>query len=289
MNDQELLILLNDLESDRVERKASNSDPKKLRQSICAFANDLPNHQQPGVLFIGVNDNGACSNFDVTDEVLLNLSNMRADGKILPFPIMTVSQRILQGCTLAVVIVEPSDSPPIRYDGRTWVRVGPRRALASAEEERRLNEKRRFKDQPFDVRPFISASLNNLDLSLFQQNYLPSAIAPDVLEENNRPLHQQLTSVRFTTPPPDSYPTTLGILVVGYEPRAFMPGAYIQFVHFDGIEITDPIRDQKELDGPLLDILQRLDDLLQLNISISTDVMAQPIEIQHPDYPIVAL
>lgn len=67
MNDQELEILLNDMESDRVERKASISDRGKLCEAICAFANDLPNHQKPGVLFIGVNDNGTCANLTITD------------------------------------------------------------------------------------------------------------------------------------------------------------------------------------------------------------------------------
>ena len=58
--DQELLTLLNDLESDRVERKQSfkGNVPKKARQAVCAFANDLPNYNKAGVLFIGVNDDG---------------------------------------------------------------------------------------------------------------------------------------------------------------------------------------------------------------------------------------
>lgn len=43
--DQELLHMLEDLESDRVERKESFSGDvsKKAREAICAFANDLPN------------------------------------------------------------------------------------------------------------------------------------------------------------------------------------------------------------------------------------------------------
>src|SRR5438045_5976045 len=40
MNDQELLQLLHDIESDRVERKESLSDPDRAREAICAFAND---------------------------------------------------------------------------------------------------------------------------------------------------------------------------------------------------------------------------------------------------------
>ncbi|MBI4604647.1 MAG: putative DNA binding domain-containing protein [Planctomycetes bacterium] len=60
-SDAELERLLGDLEPERVERKASWSGdaPDRCRQAICAFANDLPDHRLPGVLFIGVNDEGS--------------------------------------------------------------------------------------------------------------------------------------------------------------------------------------------------------------------------------------
>lgn len=125
MNDEELEVLLKDLESDRVERKASISDKGKLCEAVCAFANDLPNHQKPGVLFIGVKDDGNCANLTIDDRLLLTLSAMRSDGNILPFPTMVVQKRNIGGCELAVVIVEPSDAPPVRFNGRVWVRVGP--------------------------------------------------------------------------------------------------------------------------------------------------------------------
>lgn len=289
MDDRELAALLADLESDRVERKASISDSKKIRQAICAFANDLPNHQKPGVLFVGVNDDGTCANLSITDQLLVSLSSIRSEGKILPFPVLQVNKRILNNCELAVVIVQPSDAPPVRFEGRTYIRIGPRRAIATPEEERRLNEKRRARDLPFDLRPFISASLQDLNLDLFEREYLTSALAPEVLDENNRSLEQQLISLRFTTPEPDLYPTSLGILVVGQEPRQFIPGFYIQFVRFDGTELTDPIQDQKEIGGPLLDLLRYIDEVLQLNISTASDLTTQPVEIKQPDYPIVAL
>ena len=289
MDDQELAALLGDLESDRVERKASISDGKKIRQAFCAFANDLPNHKKPGVLFVGVNDDGTCASLPITDELLLNLSNIRSEGKILPFPVLQVNKRVLDGCELAVVIVEPSDAPPVRFDGRTHIRVGPRRATATPEEERRLNEKRRARDLPFDLRPFISASIDDLNLDVFQREYLTSALAPEVLDENQRSLTQKLTSLRFTTPEPNSRPTSLGILVAGKEPRQFIPGFYIQFVRFDGTELTDPIRDQKDISGSLIDLLRYVDEVLQANISTASDITAQPIEIKQPDYPIVAL
>jgi ATP-dependent DNA helicase RecG len=289
MDDQELAILLEDLESDRIERKASTSDGKKIRQAICAFANDLANHQKPGVLFVGVNDDGSCANLAIDDALLLNLAGIRSEGKILPFPVLQVNKRTINNCELAVVIVEPSDAPPVRFEGRTYIRVGPRRATATPEEERRLNEKRRARDLPFDLRPSISATLDDLDLENFQHEYLTSALAPEVLAENQRSLLQKLISLRFATPEPNSVPTSLGILVAGKEPRQFIPGFYLQFVRFDGTELTDPIRDQKDIGGSLVTLLRYTDEVLQANISIATDITAQPIEIKHPDYPIVAL
>ena len=287
MDDQALSDLFKDLESDRVERKASDSDQNKIRQAICAFANDLPNDQQPGVIFIGAYDDGSCANFPITDELLRTLADMRSDGNILPFPVITVGKRIIEGCELAIITAEPSDDMPVRFNGRIWIRIGPRRATATAEEERRLSEKRRTRDLPFDLRPFPSASIADLNLEFFQREYLTSTLAPEVLEENHRPVEQQLLSVRFLTL--DQHPTALGILVVGREPRQFIPGAYIQFLRIDGTELGDPIKDQKEIGGALLDVLRILDETLQVNISVASDLTSQSIEIKQPDYPIEAL
>ncbi len=289
MDSQELAKLLHDLESDRVERKASISDVKKIRQAICAFANDLPDRKQPGIIFVGVNDNGSCSNLDITDRLLLTIANMRDDGNILPFPTIKVQKENIDNCELVIVIVEPADAPPVRFDGRTWVRAGPRRATATAAEERSLNEKRRSRDLPFDLRPFSSGSIDDLDIDNILQEYLALAIAPEILAENQRTTFQQLNSLRFTTIDTPPLPTTLGILVAGKEPRRFIPGFYLQFVRFDGIDVTDSIKDQKEISGTLTNLLRDIDEILKLNISVSSDLTAQPIEIRQPDYPIVAL
>lgn len=55
-------------------------------------------------------------------------------------------------------------------------------------------------------------------------------------------------------------PTNLGILVTGKSPRMFIPGAYIQFLRIDGIELSDPIINQKAIDGYLDRMLRLLDE-----------------------------
>jgi ATP-dependent DNA helicase RecG len=204
-------------------------------------------------------------------------------------PTMIVQKRIFMGCEVAVVAVEPSDAPPIRYRGRVYVRVGPTSRLASAEEERRLSERRRARDLPFDLQPLPSARLTDLDKELFQRLYLPSAVSPEILEENRRSLEHQMSSLRFVTAEEPHLPTILGVLVVGIDPRRFIPGDYIQFLRIDGTELTDPLKDQKEIDGALSDLLRLLDEILRANIAVASDPTADPVEIRRPDYPLAAL
>jgi ATP-dependent DNA helicase RecG len=214
---------------------------------------------------------------------------MRSDGAITPFPSITVEKRTLAACEVAVVIVQPADAPPVRYGGRVWVRIGPSTTVATAEEERRLAEKRRSKDLHFELSLVRTASIVDLDLDLFSRAYLPSAVSPDVLEQNQRSMNQQLVSTRFVGVGSDAPPTVLGTLVIGKEPRDWVPGAYVQFLRIDGTELTDPIVDQKEISGPLPEMLRYLDEVLQAHVSVATDVRSRPVEVRAPDYPMVAL
>ena len=287
LSDEELLELLVDLESDRVERKSSLSEREKIRETICAFTNDLPDHQKPGVLFIGVRDDGSCVGLPITDELLRTIAHWRDDGTILPLPAMTVQKRTFRGCEMAVVVVQPSEFPPVRYKSKICVRVGPRRGYATAEEERRLTERRRAAILPFDQQAVRGATLDDLDLDFFRRHYLPSTVSPEILVANDRSLEQQLASLRFLTR--DGTPNVGAVLVLGKDPRQWLAGAYVQFLRIDGGELTDPIRHQRELAGPMADTMRQLDELLEANISVSVDIRSSPIEQRRPDYPIVAL
>ena len=198
LDNQDLLRLLHAGELDRVEFKDSLSGDAstKIREAICAFANDLPDHRLPGVVFVGVRNDGTVSGLPVTDELLLQLADMKTDGNIVPPPSMVVERRSLCGNDVAVVTVQPSDSPPARYQGRVHIRIGPRRGIATAQDERVLNEKRRYRDKPFDIHPIPSAVLNDLDIRYFEYQYLPQAFAREVLEANDRSLEEQLAATK---------------------------------------------------------------------------------------------
>ena len=97
---------------------------------------------------------------------------------------------------MAVVTVFPSDMPPVKYNGRIWIRTGPRRAIANEQDERILNERRRHKNLPYDLYPVPTATIADLSRALFEDEYLPAAFAPDILAANKRTYEERLASCR---------------------------------------------------------------------------------------------
>jgi ATP-dependent DNA helicase RecG len=283
---ERLRALFEGQEADHVERKRNAKELSDIRKAICAFANDLPNSSRTGFVFVGQEDDLNCANLDISDELLLRLSGLRDDGSIQPFPTMRVTREKIGDCTVAVIAVEPSFNPPVRVDGRVWVRVGPRRAQASSEEERRLLEKRRWGSLPFDAHGLVGTALSDLDLRRFELELLPAIVPTDVLEQNHRPLDQQLAALRLVTR--DATPTVTGILFLGKSPLDWIPGAYIQFLRIAGTALTDPMTDQKTISGTLPDQVRQIDELLSLNVRNSAAVGGES-RIEQVDYPIEAL
>jgi ATP-dependent DNA helicase RecG len=286
LSDDDLRGLLRLGEADHVERTVSLTDRRKFGEAICAFANDLPGRGQTGVLFLGVKDNGDCANVAIEEQTLQTLMGFRTDGTILPPPMMTVRRLNLDGCAMAVVEVMPSDNPPIKYDGRVCIRIGPRRGFATSEEERRLIEKRRWGALPFDQQPVPGTTLQDLDSLRFREEYLPVAVHPDILIENQRSTEQQMRALGLLGV--DQQPTVLGLLLCGKNARGWLPGAYVQFVRYPGTEIGDIIQDQKEIDGPLAEMFRRLDEVIANNIAQPAD-LSGTTQRTSPSYPTIAL
>jgi ATP-dependent DNA helicase RecG len=104
MDEGEIVVLIADLETDRVERKASLSDADRVSEAISAFANDLPGHRAPGVVAIGVDDGGKPTGLAVDDALLRRFADLRDNGKISPFPSLAVSCVSLDGVAVATPV-----------------------------------------------------------------------------------------------------------------------------------------------------------------------------------------
>lgn len=279
--------LLSDLESDRVERTVSTTNTDKFAQAICAFGNDYPGHRQPGYLMVGAADDGSLSGLTVTDELLRNLAAIRSDGNVLPPPAMTVEKVVLPAGELAVVTVQPSTVPPVRYKGRVHIRIGPRKGIASEQEERILSERRASLLTTFDAQPVPDASLGDLTMRLFDE-YRMQTVDAEVIEANHRTTEEKLASLRCFDLRAGR-PTVAGLLLFGTNPRYFLPGAYVQFLRFPGTTLTDRPDDEREISGDMRTIVETVRQKIVAFNAVQSTAGEGFRDQPRPDYPEWAL
>lgn len=287
MTKVDIIALIRDQESDRVERTTTTKDTDKFCKAICAFANDLPNHGLPGYLAIGLNDDGSCSGLTATDELLCYLADLRQNGLILPQPSMRIDTIKIDDHDVVIVEVQPHPLPPVRYKGQIWVRIGPTKSIASQQDEHILSEKRLSKIKHFDALPCFEATLNDLALNLFSV-YRSKAVAPDVIEANHRTIEEQLAALRCFDLK-THLPTHAGIILFGNNPRYFLSGDYVQYLKFPGVSLSDTPIDQAEITGDLSLIMRELDLRIKTNIQTRLTSVSLLQEQMCPDYPFDAL
>ena len=261
----EVLTLLNDIENYHIERTVSTDKMDKFCQAICAFSNDMPNSGKKGYLIIGAADDGVISGLKVDDKLYKTITSIHSDGNIQPFPIMSVEKFSYDSGDLLVVEVTPHKYPPIKYKGRTWIRIGPRKDIASEMEERALMERRRANILSFETYPCIDSSLDDLKIDLFKNTYLPTIMDEDALVGDKRDIKQQLSALRLYNTTEDC-PTYAAILLFGKNPEYYLPGAYVQYVRFDGDDNAADIVNEHKFAGCLIEILPKLDTFIETAI-----------------------
>ena len=261
----EIQELLYSTETYRVERTTSTGDMDKFQEAICAFANDLPNSRKNSYLILGAYDNGELSGLKVTDDLLKKIAAIRSNGNILPIPVMSVDRFQFPEGDLLVAEVSPSDLPPVRYRGRTFIRIGPRRDIATEAEERILAERRMSFMATFDTMPCLAAKLNDINTDLLRTKYLIPLLGNELVDSDTRPIEEQMAAVGMYDTE-HNCPTYAAVVLFGYKPRRFMPGLYVQYVCFKGEDVTSEVENEMQLEGNYCELLPRLESLLELSV-----------------------
>ena len=262
MTKEELQKIIAIDEGFRIELTTSTGNMDKFQEAICSFANDMPGSGKKGYLLIGVLDDGKISGMKVDDALMKRISGIRSDGNILPLPVMTTEKVQTDEGDVLVVEVTPSFDTPVRYRGRTFIRIGPRRDIASAEEERILAERCAASLPTFDTRPCREATIDDIDTDTIIKEYLPKAIDSETLATDKRPPKEQLASLRLFNMQWNC-PTYAALILFGKNPRYFMPGAYIQFVRFKGETNGGEILNERRFEGCLYNILPQLENFIR--------------------------
>lgn len=270
---EEVQELLHSTETYRVERTTSTGDMDKFQEAICAFSNDLPNSRKKGYLILGAYDNGTLSGLKVDDALLKKIAAIRSDGNILPLPVMSVERFEFEDGDLLVAEVSPSLVPPVRYRGRTFIRIGPRRDIATEAEERILFERRTSYMATFDATPCFGATIDSIDVDYIKAKYLPQVIDTEVLASDNRDIKEQLSSIHLFDLEHDC-PTNAAIILFGNDPQYFLHGCYVQYVHFAGKDRGSEIVNERQIKGSLCKMLPQLESFVRDAV-----VTARPVSI----------
>lgn len=160
---------------------------------------------------------------------------------------------------------------------------------ATTQDEWVLNEKRRSRDVHFDAQPVRGASLADLRVGRFMDEYLPAAVDPETLAANDRSLEQRLAGAEMIVSATEPVPAVAGILALGKRPLDHFPGAYLQFLRVGGTDWGGEVIDEARCEGPVSDLIQRLDDKLIAHNRTAVDFVSDRRESRHSDYPLVAL
>jgi len=123
------------------------------------------------------------------------------------------------------------------------------------------------------------ADVNDLDLRRFESEYLPAAVAPDIIEANARTPERRFAATKMIRSAQEPVPTVLGLLVIGRATRDFLPGGYVQFLRIKGNSLGDPVMDEELIDGTVADVVKRLDDKLFAHNHTSVDFTSAAVEL----------
>jgi ATP-dependent DNA helicase RecG len=289
LTEEQLHHLMTDLELENVERTRAFDKADKMGQAICAFANDLSGRGTPSYLLLGVENDGKISGKRIDDEHLTSLGGLKTEGNLLPPPAMALDVFHFTEGDVVVLTVFPSAYPPIRYQGQVWIRIGARKALATDEDIHLLEERRQLNGRRFEELPCTTARMEDLDLEIFQTQYLPKAIQAEVIEEDSRPVQEQMATLRFYDRNTHA-PTNLGVILFGKHPDMFIPSAYLQYVRFATADNGGDILTEHAYKGPLLRIISELNSFVKVGIAsphpIRVSVLQEKTISIYPDWSI---
>jgi ATP-dependent DNA helicase RecG len=161
----------------------------------------------------------------------------------------------------------------------------PRRDIASEDEERILAERRTANMATFDVTPCLKAKLSDINVEDIVTGYLPKVVDEKVLYTDSRHIEEQLASIGLYDLEYHC-PTYAAIIIFGKNPKRFLPGAYIQYVKFNGKDVSSKILNERMFSSSLFDMLPKLDTFTENSVITTRPVAVTAFrEEQIINYP----
>jgi predicted HTH transcriptional regulator len=273
------------IEGQYFERKVT-TDREKLAEAISAFANSNP---EGGLIVNGIADDGTIKGLDYLGEARIQellkcveLTTHRVESKIVP-----VRNQSGQEVQLLFIYVPFSERRVVEtHKGKAFKRVGYSTIELRDEEKRELEYTKgqiQFEDEP--ACPLIWEELDSEVL----RELLPAVREKNHLEPDTEDLqillNRHLAILREGIP----WLTNAGLLLLYRDSRRLIPGAYVRFLRYTGLEERfggeqNLVKDEF-FSGPIPRVFHRLRDFVKAQLREFSFRGSDGLFVTEPEYP----
>ena len=230
MTEQELIQIIEQGESSRVQFKERLPNPDSFAHELMAFANS-----KGGIIIIGINDkNGELNGLSFSEIQQLNQQTVNiASQKVYP-PVYITSETIsVKNQKLFIINVDEGLSKPYKdSNGTIYLKNGAdkRKVTSNDEIARLLGSKNLLADETI----IYDSGINDLDIRLFGE-YFKNEFEL-TYEDKGLTLEEALIAKKIIR---NGHLTLAGLLFFGKQPQTFRPAFTIKAVMFAGNDIGD--------------------------------------------------
>ena len=230
MTEQEILQLIKNGESSKVQFKERLSSLDSFAHELIAFSNS-----QGGIIIIGVNDKTGELNglsFSEIQEINQKIVNI-ASQKVYPPVFFTTETTTIDDNNLIIVNISEGLSKPYKdSNGTIYLKNGSDKRKVTANEEiaRLLGSKNLLADET----EVFDTSIKDINKDSFADYFIKEFGMK--YEEKGLSIEQALVAKKIIR---NNHLTLAGLLFFGYEPQAFRPAFTIKAVMYNGNDISD--------------------------------------------------
>lgn len=276
MTTEELLELIKNGESSRVEFKSEDVRPESLAGEIVSFANFAG-----GTIFIGVSDAGNIQGVRRVDmeEFVINVCR----NNIKPSMIPMIEKKKFNKKIIYIVTIPEGDDIYSTSKGNYFIRVGSTKQKPTQQELLRLFQKRNLIQ--FDEIPVLSSNFKSIDI-VKVNTYLRKLDQSPLSDDTSYGIEQDLINLSILISTDIGiYPTIAGLLLFGKNPQKYFPSYMISCGAYSGTDFISDVIREDDIIGTIEDIVEKTIAFLKLTMPKFTSVERGVERVETYVYP----
>ncbi|MBF4475925.1 ATP-binding protein [Methanobacterium formicicum] len=265
-------------ESEHIELKKSINRLPDALKSICAFCN-----HRGGSVFFGVTSSGEIKGVDVSDKVLLKISQQI--NRIRPEITPEIREINEDGKSLIEVKVLEGNNKPYFLNGIAYIRVGTEDKLIPPDELKRIiiEENRENWDEEIKT----TANFDEIDKDTLDEFLIRARESRNFDIDVKVTVEDALERLALSK---NGLLTNAAVLLFTRDPQKFFPQAQVRCAKFKGNDITQPFIDMAVIDGNIWEQIAETEKFILSNIKRAAWFETEKMErTEHFEYPFEAI